>query len=453
MTVEERVELTVVGTLMAAPTQVGYALSRLAVTDFNQLGARTLFQAIGKLFLTEKPIDPLTVLAEAGSDCEPVVDLIMDQQLITVQLTHYIDLVLEQSKLRAVRLLGESLSQAESVDAAGALCNRLCGLFLSKQGMDIVEIKDAVMGFVEAQNRTEQPDYLTWGIPQLDEKLFVDLGDLVVVGGYPSAGKTLLSLQMAVHLAETYRVGYFSLETSPAKLTDRIMAAQASIPLYKIKRQSLSTTEWDAVRDAGQLVSQRDLKLIRASGMTVTDIRAVTLQHKLQVIFVDYLQLVRANGAGRYEQVTAISMGLHTLAQDLGVAVIALAQLSRPEKSATGGKSKPPSMSSFRESGQIEQDADVAMLLYPETPNDNGGRRILKISKNKEGGSFALTMDFDGPTQRLTPAEVRADASVSSRYVAEGLAAKTRARAQVPVEFEDLDADSLDTPFEEGLND
>lgn len=447
MTIEERVELTVVGTLVVSPTQVGYALSRLTVTDFDQLGARTLFQAIGKLFLAEKPIDPLTVLAEAGSDCEPVMDLIMDQQMVTAQLTHYIDLVLQQSKLRSLRLLGESLSQVESIDAAGALRDRLCGLFLSKRDVDIVEIKDAVLGFVEAQSSTDQPEYLTWGIRQLDEKLFVDLGDFVVVGGYPSAGKTLLSLQMAVHLAETHRVGYFSLETSPAKLADRIMAAQANIPLYKIKRQALSTTEWDAVRDAGQLVSQRRLTLIRASGMTVADIRAVTLQHKLQVIFVDYLQLIQSKGAGRYEQVTAISMGLHTLAQDLGVAVIALAQLSRPEKSATGGRSKPPNMSSFRESGQIEQDADVAMLLYPETPNDNGGRRILKISKNKEGGSFSMTMEFDGPTQRLTPAEDRADASVSARYVAEGLAAKTRARAQVAVAFEDLGTDGLDTPF------
>lgn len=448
MTVEERVELTVVGTLVVYPTQVGYALSKLTVTDFDQLGARTLFQTIGKLFLAEKPIDPLTVLAEAGADCEPVMDLIMDQQMVTVQLTHYIDLVLQQSKLRALRRMGESLMQVETMEAAAAITDRLNGTFSSRREVEAVGIKDAILGFVDTQSSTEVPEYLTWGLAPLNEKLFVQPGDFVVVGGYPSAGKTLLSLQMAVHLAEKYRVGYFSLETSPAKLTDRIMAAQAKIPLYKIKRRALSTTEWDAVRDAGQLVSQRKLTLIRASGMSVTDIRAITLQHKFQVIFVDYLQLLQAKGAGRYEQVTAISMGLHVMAQELGVAVIALAQLSRPEKSASGGKSKPPNMSSFRESGQIEQDADVAMLLYPEDPHDNGGRRILKVSKNKEGGSFALTLDFDGPTQRLIPVEAREDTSVSSHYIAEGLAAKTRYRAQAAAQFEELDDDSgIDMPF------
>lgn len=448
MTVEERVELTLVGSLIFRPRHVGPVMSRLTPMDFEQLGARALFQAICKLFLANKPIDLTTVLAEAEDGCDAVVDIIMSEGLYALYVDSYVDLVLQQSKLRTIRQMGLSLMQAETVEAAAAITDRLNGVFSSRREMEAVGIKDAILGFVDAQSSTEVPEYLTWGLAPLDEKLFVEPGDFVVVGGYPSAGKTLLSLQMAVHLAEKYRVGYFSLETSPAKLTDRIMAAQAKIPLYKIKRRALSTTEWDAVRDAGQLVSQRDLRLIRASGMSVTDIRAITLQHRFQVIFVDYLQLLQAKGAGRYEQVTAISMGLHTMAQELGVAVIALAQLSRPEKSATGGKAKPPNMSSFRESGQIEQDADVAMLLYPEDPNDNGGRRILKVSKNKEGGSFALTMEFDGPTQRLTPAEAREDTSVSAHYIAEGQAAKTRYRAQAAAQFEELDDDSgIDMPF------
>ena len=137
--------------------------------------------------------------------------------------------------------------------------------------------------------------------------------------------------------------------------------------------------------------------------MTVRDIQAVALNKRYQVILVDYLQLVTDNGKGRYEQVTNISQGLHTLAQANGITVIALAQLRRPEKE--NGKPKPPTMADFRESGQIEQDADIAMLLWPSDPNDNRSRRVLKIGKNKEGERLKLELDFDGATQTMKVAE------------------------------------------------
>lgn len=226
---------------------------------------------------------------------------------------------------------------------------------------------------------------------------------------------------------------------------DRIMAAQAKIPLAKIKRRELDAQDWDAIRDAGSQLTKRSLDLVRASGMTVADIRAQVLQKKYQVIFVDYLQLVQAKGTGRYEQVTAISMGLHTLAQDLGVAVIALAQLSRPEKGT--GQMKPPNMTSFRESGQIEQDADVAMLLYPEDPNDNGSQRVLKVSKNKEGGKFAMDLAFDGQTQRLTPVQKPQHSEVGDKTRSEGRKAKTRYRQQAMHGFEVITGADPKLPF------
>ena len=108
---------------------------------------------------------------------------------------------------------------------------------------------------------------------------------------------------------------------------------------------------------------------------------------------MDYLQIVTSHeGRSLYEQVTAVSKGLHTLAGSKRIAVIALAQLSRPEK--VKGKAAPPTMASFRESGQIEQDADVAMILYPSDPNDNRSARVLKIAKNKEGERGKIDLAF-----------------------------------------------------------
>lgn len=440
------VELTVVGTLIREPEHMGKAMERLTLEDFDDLGPRGLFRAMGALFLADKPINHTTVLAEAGHEYDETVELILRSGLYTLHLDVYIDLLLQASKMRFVRELGGKLSTADSETVATAIMDKLNGAFATRRQLEDTDIQDAILSFVEDQSSQEKPEYLTWGFEKMNEKIFSELGDFVVIGGYPSAGKTLLSLQIALHMAKTYRVGYFSLETSPKKLTDRIMASQARIPLAKIKRRDLSALEWDAVQAAGRDISQRSLRLIRASGMTVADIRAQVLQRKYQVIFVDYLQLVQAKGAGRYEQVTSISMGLHTMAQELGVAVIALAQLSRPEKGQ--GPLKPPNMTSFRESGQIEQDADVAMLLYPNDPDDNGSPRVLKISKNKEGGKFAMDLAFDGQTQTLTPLEKKHHSEVGNQMRNEGMKARARTRSQTAMPgFKEITVADEELPF------
>ena len=181
------------------------------------------------------------------------------------------------------------------------------------------------------------------------------------------------------------------------------MSHLSQVPLTKIKRRDLNDADWDALATCASKLAKLQFDCIDAGGMTVRDIQAVALNKRYQVIMVDYLQLVVDKGRGRYEQVTNISQGLHTLARSNGITVIALAQLRRPEKE--NGKPKPPTMSDFRESGQIEQDADIAMLLWPSDPNDNRSRRVLKISKNKEGDRIKLELDFDGATQTMKVAE------------------------------------------------
>ena len=445
MITSDELELHVIGTLILEPEHMGKTLEVLSLEDFDHKGARALFQALGALFLADKPIDPLTVLAEAGDDCEDLMGLILDKPYYTLQLDYYCQLIRKESKLRFIRQLGGTLSLADSEDVAANIVDRLNGAFATRRELEVVDLQAGAVDFMESMSLQEKPKYMTWGFQEMDEKLFAEPGDFVVIGGYPSAGKTLLSLQIALHMAKTYRVGYFSLETSPRKLMDRIMAAQAKIPLGKIKRRDLDAQDWDSVRDVTSQLAKRSLDLVRASGMTVADIRAQVLQKRYQVIFVDYLQLVQAKGTGRYEQVTAISMGLHTLAQDLGVAVIALAQLSRPEKGS--GPMKPPNMTSFRESGQIEQDADIAILLYPEDPNDNGSQRVLKVSKNKEGGKFALDLAFDGQTQRLTPIQKPHHSEVGDQMRNAGRKAKVQYRQAALDGFEEVNGPDGNLPF------
>lgn len=395
-----RIEYTILGTVLMEPEHTGEVVAALAPTHFGSLGTKGLFEAISALHFRGAPVDPVTVIQEAGADYEIAVRETLQYCTAVSNLPYYCEMLKEQGQLRRVQAEAMDLTIAETLPEARECLDRLNGLMVSRKGVVILDAAEAASDFYDRQ-KGEKPEYLHWGFDKLDADLYAELGDFIVVGGYPSAGKTLLSLQFALTLAEKYRVGYFSLETSPRKLVDRIMSHLAKVPLKKIKERDLNEADHAALAEAAVRLSTRKLDCVDAGGMTVRDIQAVALNKRYQVIMVDYLQLVADTGKGRYEQVTNISQGLHTLARANGITVIALAQLRRPEKEK--GKPKPPTMADFRESGQIEQDADIAMLLWPSDPNDNRSGRVLKVGKNKEGERLKMDLDFDGAIQTMAP--------------------------------------------------
>ncbi|MEM5780724.1 MAG: DnaB-like helicase C-terminal domain-containing protein, partial [Lawsonibacter sp.] len=160
--------------------------------------------------------------------------------------------------------------------------------------------------------------------------------------------------------------------------------------------------DWtDCEPRAGVFVG-RNLDVVQAGGLSVVDIPALSLAGRYEIIYVDYLQLIAPEDRRRpdFEQVTQISKDLHTMVQTTGITIVALSQLSRPQKS--GEQEKSPGLHSLRQSGQIEQDADGVMLLYKEEPNNPRSRRCLKIAKNKEGEAGGIVMlGFDGSHQRF----------------------------------------------------
>ena len=396
-------EYSILGTIITDGDCAGEVVAKLAPEHFSLEATTGLYEAISTLHLEGAPINQATVLRKAGSDYEVAVQEVCQYYTSQVNLSYYCDLLKEQGQLRKVQTEALEISAAESLDHAREVLDRMNGLMVTQKRVTIMSAAEAALDFYDRQSAKEKPEYLTWGMDKLNQCLYVQLGDFMVVGGYASSGKTLLSLQFALELAQKYRVGYFSLETSPQKLNDRTMAHLARIPLAKIKKRDLSDADWAAIAEASQKLAKMQLEFIDAGSMSVRDIQAISLNRRYQVVIVDYLQLVTDHGKGRYEQVTNISMGLHTLARSNGVAVIALAQLTRPDKEK--GKPQPPTMSSFRESGQIEQDADVAILLWPSDPNDNKSNRVLKVAKNKEGERARFELKFDGPCQTLTPVE------------------------------------------------
>lgn len=438
----DEIELSILSTILRRPDKAGEAFAALSPADFGTEAYRDVFSAMERLHGKGAPIDAVTLAHELGETYKVI---IRQMELVdAVDLSYYAAMLKDQRRMELIQPAALNVAYAETYTAAEEEMANLNSLFVDKKHLRVVSAMDAASTFCDRTNET-RPEYLRFGMTRLDGILYVELGDMMIVGGYPSSGKTLLSLQMAAELAKKYRVGFFSLETSPAKLTDRLMCHLSRVPLKKIKDRDLGDADWLALTRAAEQLSALKLELVDAGGMTVRDIRALCLSRRYQVIFIDYLQLIAGSGKqSRYEQVTQISQELHSLGRANGVTVIALAQLKRPEKEK--GKPIPPSMADFRESGQIEQDADCALLVYPSDPNDYRSDRVLYIAKNKEGTRAKYELEFDGAVQTLTEKpKSHGETQAEIRRASRAVAAEKAAVGQV--KFEELPDDNDQLPF------
>ena len=285
----------------------------------------------------------------------------------------------------------------------------------------------------------DKPQYLPWGLPTADRHTYAELGDMILLGGYASSGKTLLSILMAMTQARAgYKVGYYSLETKPEKMADRIHSSLSKVSLGKIKKRDLSEDDWRRLVEAEVCIAtERPFDVIRAARSTVDDITADAIGHGYQIIYVDYVQQIRAPGVREtdgYTRVTAVSQALKEFAQSTNTAVVALAQLTRPQGVEQAGKKQGPptmpTMHAFKESGQLEQDADVAFLVFPSNRRDNNSTRLFRIAKNKEGARpEPVELAFYGDTQTMVELEPAPDHSVAAELVAKGRAIKQANRA------------------------
>ena len=411
----------------------GKLLQIIGAEDFANEALGTVCKAIRKLFNADAPIDRMTVLQETGDAYEELITAAIDIRVVPSNAEYYAGMLRERSRLDRIRDAAAAVMTAESVDDARKSADSINAELVTRRQWQAIGMEDAMNAFFDRHTQEKAPKFLDFGFPKLRQRLFCEPGDFIVIAGEPSSGKTALAAQIAVTIARSHRVGFFTLETSSEKLTDRMVAQQSGIPLKTIKTNTLAPDQWKKAADTATRISTLPLDQIQASGMTVQDIQSYSIAHHYEVIFVDYLQIIRPQNARlqRFEQVTQISMGLHTLAQQAGITVIALAQLSRPDKSKK--KKDPPSMHDLRESGQIEQDADAVLLLYHKDPNDNAGPRMLKIGKNKEGERADFELNFKGETQTFTEGSSWSNTMSEIRK-----AAKDTTREFSQVKMEDL---------------
>lgn len=402
------IEAPVVAALLSGDGRAGEIIAALRTEDFSEGINQAIFSFAVKLFSEGSPVNATTVANEIArrnpeESAESLTGYISGlSALVPKDAAYYVRALKENNLLRDYREAGQALQRAGSITEAEKIVQDINGLTAQSTGQSSFTALQAALDFADRleKRRVNPTNFTRWGLPPLDSELFVQPGDFVVIGGRPSAGKTLLALQLVCTMAQTQRVGFVSLETSKEKLTERALSHQSGVPLWKIKKpQNLTDEDTEKLTRAADAFSKLDLEIVDKDNRTVQQIRAMALNRRWQVVFVDYLQIVGGTGKTPYEKVTAVSRSLQELAKTTGVLVVALAQLSRAGSQETGA---PPTLESFRESGQVEQDADVAMLLYLENPHDKGGNRILKVAKNKEGGLFDVPLVFDGARQTLT---------------------------------------------------
>ena len=430
---------SVLGSALIEPKVVPRVLAALREEDFSG-SCQTVFKAMQEVFNSGFPVDPVSVANKLGAEYRQFLMELMQITPTAANVDHYIELCREQSRVLACREIGKQLADSESVDSVRQLVEKASGLLSSTQVSRTLNMSDLLHRFYDRPEKKIK--YLSWPIRDLEGLLYVGPGKFLILGAEPSVGKTALALQCAWHWSAHSKVGFFSFETDPDTLFDRLISSFVGIPMQNIKTGRVTQKEWDAVAQAVKAITSRKLDLISAAGMTTSDIRAKIMEAGYNVIVVDYLQIVNSRGGSRYEQVTNTSIDLHTIAQSMGVTVLALAQLSRTDEE------RQPRNSDLRESGQIEQDADVIMMLQLEKRSRPDGPRKLYITKNKEGELFQMLLTFDGRYQRFAKGGMLDSAVAEAQDMKKKFKGPRPAPGPIPGQFDMLPTET-DVPFKD----
>ncbi|MEZ4210456.1 MAG: replicative DNA helicase [Patescibacteria group bacterium] len=421
-------EKSLLAALLLDKDAIGKVVDIVRPEDFYDDRHGLVYGAMVGLYNSHKPIDVVTVtdvldsegnLDKAGGPSK--VAALTTGTLSSAHAAQYAEIVANKATLRRLISAANTITElgfSTEVKLDEALDRAEQTLFnVSRKHLKnpFVEVKDVLSDAFERidylhENRGEIRGIPT-GFVDLDKMLYgLQASDLVIVAARPSMGKTSLVLNMALNASKKghYRVGVFSLEMSKEQLIDRLLSMESGIDSWKLRTGNLTPDDFNKLSDAMSVLADTPIYIDDSAFVNVMEVRTKARRLKaekgLDLLILDHLQLMEGTGSkeSRVQEMSEISRSLKALAKDLDIPVVALSQLSRAVEQRPG---KIPQLADLRESGSIEQDADVVMFIYrdeyynPETDRKN--ETDIIIAKHRNGPVGNVKIYFDGKTMQF----------------------------------------------------
>ncbi len=414
-------ESCVLGSMLIDSAALPEVIEVINEECFYQDSSKKIFDSIVNLFNANKAVDIITVSNDLKSkgQLEEIGGLAYLTNVVNMVPTsanarHYAKIVKEKSILRslignATQILAEAYESIENVDEVLDRAEKLIFEIRDKrvEGGHIA-LKDIIKDSMETIDKLYQKKAHVTGIAtgfnDLD-KMTAGLqeSDLIVVAARPSMGKSALAINIAEYAAvvEKVPVGFFSLEMSKEQLVQRFLCSHARVDAHKVRTGFLSGSDWPKLTAAAGKLSDSPIFIEDTPSISALELRAkarrLKANHNIKLLILDYLQLMRGSSGSenRQQEISEISRSLKALARELSLPVIAISQLSRAVESRSDHR---PQLSDLRESGAIEQDADVVLLLlreeYYNPTEDNRGVAEVNIAKQRNGPVGSLKLVF-----------------------------------------------------------
>ncbi|MBR4992394.1 MAG: replicative DNA helicase [Clostridia bacterium] len=419
-------EQAVLGSMLIDPRRIPDVMEMLKQEDFYLENNRILYEAIQKMFLESRSVDPVTVLDEVklmGYRDQLPRDYVL--QLVettphSANLLDYAKIVRGKSMLRELQQVGTDiveLTRAEEDDADTVADLAEQKVYSVRQGREIQgftplnqAINEVYANLDELATRGGQLPGLPTGFSMLDQYIGgLNKSDLILLGARPGMGKTAIALNMAMSAAKKSgkTVVIFQLEMSRAQLATRLLSTEGFIDSKKLRMGNLNDDDWQKMAEATENLNRLNILIDENSGITVPEMKAKCRRvNNLGLIVIDYLQLMHApkHTDNRVQEVAEISRSLKIMAKDLNVPVLCCCQLSRgPE----GRTDKRPMLSDLRESGSIEQDADIVLFIYRDdyynSEGENHNAAELIVAKNRHGETGKIELQWMGQFTAFMP--------------------------------------------------
>ena len=427
---DNEAEKSLLGAMMLADGAMAEILTILRPDDFYELRHQIIFKAMSELYDQHKPIDLLTVTAELKTQKKlkdvggaPYLTELSNFVPAASHAKAYAEIIEKASTRRRLIKAGNNIANkayAEDVnvnDLVGEAEKELFAVSDKIVKSDYVAmdqlLADALERIAELQRNKGVLRGLKTGFTDLDKKTAgLQKGDLVIIGARPAMGKTTFAQNLAYNIANINKKGvlFFSMEMAANEIVDRMISDIADVDNWRMRTGNLSDEEFSRIGDALGDIDELPIYIDDTSSMTIAELRNKARRamhdHGIGVVIVDYLQLMAGSdryAGNRVQEVTEISRGLKVLARELEIPVVALAQLSR---NVTGRDDPRPVLSDLRESGSIEQDADLVMFLhrpdyYKKPEEEPTNITELLIRKHRHGAIGVIELFFDGEKPRF----------------------------------------------------